>query len=189
MKYPVLVIAVLAGALVGCEERAPSQSASTSAAPAPAAAEAASPATSALKQPLAVDESKVSELDAKVLGEAAWTGKACDVRVPDGTTEVTVSKGTASTLEGYVIDPNDAPAGEFDFVLKGGEKSFRIPVSTGWSRPDVAEFFKAPALETAGFQFTTTLQNVPAGRYAVDFVMDRSGAKYFCESGKTVIVQ
>lgn len=185
MKQAILFAAIAAGMLAGCEGQAPAPAASQAT---PASASAQTPAAEAPTVVAAVDETKVVEFDAKVLTQATWTGKACDVKVPDGTTEKVVTKGAANQLEGYVIDPSDAPAGAFDFVLKG-EKSFLIPASTGASRPDVAEFFKVPALETSGFQFTTTLASIPAGRYTVDFVMDRKGTKYFCESGKTLIVQ
>lgn len=185
MKQTILFAAIVAGMLTGCEGQAPAPTASQTAS---SSTPAQAPAADVPVAVAAVDETKVVEFDAKVLTQATWTGKACDVKVPDGTTEKVVTKGTANLLEGYVIDPSDAPAGAFDFVLKG-EKSFQIPASTGAPRPDVAEFFKIPALETSGFQFTTTLASIPAGRYTVDFVMDRTGTKYFCESGKTLIVQ
>jgi hypothetical protein len=181
MKHAILFAAMTVGMLAGCEGQAPAPNVSQP-------ATAAAPTQSAPATVAAADETKIGEFDATTLTKATWTGKACDVKVPDGTVEKVVTKGSANLLEGYVIDPSNAPAGEFEVVLKG-EKSFSIPASTGASRPDVAEFFKIPALATSGFQFTTTLESIPAGRYSVDFVMDRAGTKYFCESGKTLIVQ
>src|SRR4249919_1334333 len=184
MKQAILFAVIAAGVLAGCQGQAPAPAATQTASPTSAQApEASAPASVA-----AVDETKVVEFDAGSLKQATWTGKACDVKVPDGATETVATKGSANQIEGYVIDPSDAPAGAFDFILKG-DKSFSIPATTGASRPDVAEFFKIPALANSGFQFTTTLANVPAGRYTVDFVMDRNGTKFFCESGKTLVVQ
>ena len=188
MKYTTLFAVIAAATLAACQGQAPAQSPVATDAGVSSASNAQRTGFDMPQTVAAVDEAKVVEVDTAALTKATWTGKACDLKVPEGTSEMTVSKGGTNQLEGYVVDPADAPAGKFDFILKA-DKSFAIPASTGASRPDVAEFFKIPALATAGFKFTTTLANVPAGRYMVNFVMDRNGTQYFCESGKAIVVQ
>lgn len=179
MKRLIIVMAITVCSLSACGERPP-QAVSAPSASAGAASQA--------NPPLVVDETKFSEFDVASLGKAAWTGKACDLKTADGKPGITIVKGSQNVLEGYVIDPGDVPPGAFDFVMKG-DKSFRLPVSTGWPRPDVAEFFKVPGLAAAGFKFSASFDAVPAGTYEVDFVINKADGTYFCESGKSILVQ
>lgn len=136
-----------------------------------------------------VDEASVGPLAEESLAKAEWTRKACSLDDVGGLKDAIVAKkGEASIWSGYVIDPIDTPAGDFSIVLKGAT-AIAIPAKTGAYRPDVAEYFGHPALETAGFRVSTTLQSVPAGAYSVIFVLNRDGRDYFCESGKEITVQ
>jgi hypothetical protein len=184
MKNSILFFAMLAGALCGCGESAQS----TPAFAVEKKAESSAQSGGDVTLPLEVDEAAVREIETAALAGAAWTGKACELASPTGATQVIATKGSRNQLAGFVIDPEDKPPGDFDFVLKG-ERSFRIPVSTGWSRIDVAEFFKAPQLATAGFQFSTQFDAVPPGTYGVDFYITSPKGHYFCESGKTILVK
>ena len=185
MKTALLALASVV-ALSACNGPAPSPAPAASAA---GAGKTAAPAAAAVNPPaLVVVDGVIAELDPKILAGADWTAKGCSLTAKGDAVEIQATPGVASTFEGYVIDPANAPAGDFLFLLKG-EKQFGIPVKTGWLRPDVAEFFKTPGLANAGFLFSTTLGGVPAGRYEVNFMMDRGAVKYFCESGKTLVVR
>lgn len=142
------------------------------------------------KQALVVDPAKIAEQDPAVLASAIWTKRQCAVATPgDGAELHAATEGGATEMAGYFIDPDNAPAGAFDLVLKGESRNFHIPARTGWDRSDVAEYFHAPALAASGYRISVKLASaVPAGAYKLDLMLDRGGAKYFCESGKTLIV-
>lgn len=139
-------------------------------------------------EPLAVDSGSVTEQDPTRLAGAAWTAKQCVLSVPGDASELLAANGAPTRLQGFFIAPDDQPAGKFDIVLKGETENYHVPASTGWERTDVADFFKMPQLASSGFDVGADLSNVPAGRYKVDFLMDRDGAQYFCESGKYLLV-
>jgi len=183
MKKNLLLVAVgVMVSLSACNKADENKSKSEDAAPVETTGltkDVASPAIAALTA------EAITEYDASQLASATWTGKACDLKTPEGTTSLDLTKGSELVLEGYVIDPADAPAGDFSLVLKG-TPSYAISMTTGRSRPDVAEYFKVPALESAGYAARTMLEGVTAGTYAVSFVMIRDGQQYFCDSGKTI---
>lgn len=140
--------------------------------------------------PLVVQAAQIEEQDVAVLAGATWTTKQCALETPGDAIELPAAANGGTNFAGYFIDPSEAPAGDFDIVLKGTARNFRIPAKTGWDRLDVAEFFKIPALATSGYHVLATLApTVPAGRYEVDFILERAGVKYFCESGKTLVIQ
>lgn len=183
MKNSVFIMVGALALLAGCD-KSESQQAAVTAAPAEAQKIAGAPAEVEIPDAPA---SSIREYDAGLLAKASWTGKACDLKVDSGDS-IALSKGAKVVLQGYLVDPANSPAGNFDLVLKG-DKSYAIALTTGYPRPDVAEYFKAPSLATAGFAVRTGLESVAPGTYTVDFVMDRDGATYFCESGKKVVVE
>ena len=130
----------------------------------------------------------ISEFDASQPASAIWTGKACDLKTPEGSSSLELAKGGEVVFEGYLIDPTDAPGGDFSLVLKG-TPSYAIAMTTGQPRPDVAEYFKVPALASAGFAGRTALEGVAPGSYTMSFVMIRDGQQFFCDSGKTISVR
>lgn len=190
MKIRTAVALATVFALAGCgDDRstatdAPAKDASAAATQAPAPSIAPAPTT-----PQAVDESKVAVLSDEEFQRAEWTRQACSLDTAGGLADgIVLTKGTPHVFSGYLVDDAQAPAGVFRLVLKGASHH-AIPASTGWLRPDVAEFFKVPALSTSGFEFTTTLQEVPAGEYQAVFLIERGERLLFCESGKTVTVR
>lgn len=139
--------------------------------------------------PLVVDAAAVTEQDPALRAGAAWTAKQCALTVPGDAAEMESASAGPTRLTGFFIAPDDQPAGEFDIVLKGETRNFRIPAKTGWDRSDVASFFKMPQLATSGFDVNADLSGVATGNYKVDFMLERAGAKHFCESGKTLVVK
>lgn len=136
-----------------------------------------------------VDEAAVGPYAAEDLANAEWTHKACSLDDVNGLKEaILATKGKSSIWSGYLIDPFDAPAGDFLIVLKGAT-NIAIPAKTGAPRPDVAEYFGRPALGSAGFRSSTKMERVPSGTYSVIFVLKRDGRDYFCESGKEITVE
>lgn len=138
---------------------------------------------------VAIEPVAVVELDPVLREMASWTAKACELVTGEGS-GMAVDADQVAIFEGFFIDPFDSPAGTFDIVLKGADsRILAIPATTGASRPDVADFFKVRALERSGFRVSASLKDVPPGRYAVDFMLERAGQHYFCESGKQLVVQ
>lgn len=143
-------------------------------------------------KPLEVKADGVKEQDPAVLAGATWTQKQCSLTLkdaPDTTVDVDANPDGVTELAGFFIDPGNQPAGEFQIVLKGETKNFSIPAKTGWDRSDVATYFKMPQLANSGYDVTADLAGVEPGKYKVDFMVDRSGTKYFCESGKSLVVR
>lgn len=139
--------------------------------------------------PLTVDEAKVASISADELAGAEWTRQACSLDSVDGSADVPVlHRGSPHVFKGYLMDDAKAPARDFQFVLKGAS-NHAIPATTGYARPDVAEFFKTPELSTSGFEFSTTLESVPPGEYGVVFVIRKGQRLLFCESEKKLSVR
>jgi hypothetical protein len=189
-------VAVMALSLAGCRDAdtpAGQPSASTDA---PASAATGAAPAGGVEAPLgtvvgsqAIDEATIVPVDADVLASAEWTHKDCALNSIDGNTaDFKLVAADAHIFRGFVIGNDGAPAGDFSFVLKG-DTSYEIPTSTGASRPDVVEFFKNPALEKAGFDFTTKLGKVPAGTYKGVFLIRRGEQKFFCETGMDIAVE
>lgn len=181
---------VIAVALTGCSQSASEQVEGQSAETLPAVttnpADVQKPATS----PLLIDGAQVKLQEPSVLAGATWTTKQCSLTTPDDGKDLSAQANSPTRLEGFFIDPQDAPAGEFEIVLKGDGANYGIPAKTGWERADVATFFKVPALATAGYDVLVTLDSsVPKGEYDVDLMLERGGVKYFCESGKRLLVK
>lgn len=140
--------------------------------------------------PLVVDANSVVTQEKGILAGAAWTAKQCALTTPDdGDQLVAEESGNQTRLAGYFIAPDDRPAGAFDIVLSGESVDYKVPSRTGWDRSDVAEFFKAPELASSGFDLNVDLGSLPSGEYKVDFLLDRDGTKFFCESGKRLVIE
>lgn len=180
--HPKSILAVTAIAsliLVGCRERAAST------------ADAAGSTEQVRQEQVAASpsEATASPMDASLLAAASWTRHACSLDMVDrGPPDASLAKGTRHSFEGYVLDQSGQPAGAFSLVLKGAQ-TLAFPVTTGKSRPDVAEYFKNPSLASAGFEFSNTLASVPAGKYAVWYLIDRDSEKFFCDTGKSIDVK
>jgi hypothetical protein len=179
--------AIVLGALVlgACSEREPP----ATFVPPPAAP--AIDATPPVEKPavLVVDEAKVVPAAADLLGKAEWTAKNCSLDSVDGVTgNISVAKGAPHVFKGFFIDETGGVPGPFSIVLKGA-RNYEVPVATGASRPDVGAFFKNPSLSLAGYEFSTTLDAVPAGDYTVWMLVRRDARSFFCEAGKTIAIK
>ena len=154
----------------------------------PAATTDAPAAAAAQTGTLVVDEAQVVPAASDILTKADWTGKNCSLDSVDAMTkDIAVAKGQPHVFKGFLIGHDDAAPGAFSLILKGSE-NYEIPVSTGAARPDVAEFFKNPALGNAGYDVSTTLASVPAGNYEVWMLIRKGERTFFCEAGQTIAV-
>lgn len=134
-------------------------------------------------------EGDVSSLDSSVLAGAKWSGAACSLDTIDGSyskDQLKLNRNHQHVFRGWTLDETKRPAGKFDLVLRGAVQDFAISTSTGELRKDVGDYFKDPALSASGFSVSATLSTVPAGVYDITFLFQRSGAAYFCDSGRKI---
>lgn len=188
MKHTLIAMAFIAALTAGCNQQAPADG---TPAVTTTPSEAAKPIHFEVA-PLQVGAKSINEQDRSVLAGAAWTAKQCSLTlkgIPESQMDIEAAKIGSTHFSGFFIDPRDQPAGEFEIVLKGEQKNFSIPAKTGWDRTDVADFFKLPQLANSGFDVMADLSTVPSGKYKIDYMVERDGAKFFCESGKTVVIQ
>jgi hypothetical protein len=139
----------------------------------------------------AVAEGGITTLDPAVLSEAKWTGAGCSLDTVDGNYSkdgVRLTSGKSHVFRGWILNAAKQPAGKFGLVFKGAT-TFVVAASTGVSRSDVGAFYKNPALNSAGFNFSTTLTPIPAGDYRMSFIIQESGHAHFCDAGKTLTVE
>lgn len=137
----------------------------------------AAPVAAVVPQRVAADE-------ATLRAGLEWSGKACDLNVPE---VMKVHQGGTAFLDGYVISPSNAPAGDFDIVLRG-RHAYQVAGRTGVRRPDVAQYFDNPQLEASGFHVAVKFEGVAPGAYAVEFHMTDGVRESFCETGKVITV-
>lgn len=151
----------------------------------------AAPVTAAPER-TSVSLEQVVALDSVVLENAEWTRKACSLDRVDDTTgadvEFEANKSGPTLFTGYLIDDQDRPSGDFQVVLKSDSGSFAFPAKTGASRPDVAAYFKVPALIRAGFEVSVDMAGVEPGQYHPVFLLERDGRALFCETGRKLNV-
>lgn len=191
LQYPV-VVAALACLLVlgagGCRERRRPAEAAPPAAQASNAPSSAITAVAPSEPTTNVEASSIVEIPASEVAVATASTAPCSFDSVDdvffkGTT--TVSRSEPVTLRGWLSTEAKQPAGAFRLVLKADGRSFAIPATTGVARPDVADYFKNAALESAGFNVTTRLDSIPAGVYAIWLVYNAGGgAMKYCDTTK-----
>lgn len=127
------------------------------------------------------------ELSAR-FASSHWTRQPCSLDMVDlGAPDAEVARADVHRLDGFLLAADGHPAGPFSILLKG-PALYSAPASTGALRPDVAEYFGRPGLETAGFRVGLSLAAVPPGRYEVVFMMERPSGASFCETGKQLRV-
>lgn len=155
-------------------------------------AQTAAPSDSIAKAPepgkaTPLQASEVVPISTQELSAAQWTRHACSLDEINGSpATVQVQKTGPVAFSGYVLDSAGVVPAEFSLVLKHADKSFKVPASTGIARPDVAVYFKNPALEGAGFNFSVDLSGLKSGTYEVVFLVGEGDTSFFCESGKRV---
>ena len=186
MKHTLLAMALVV-AMVGCTEQTGAPISGTPAVTT-TPSEAAKPMTFQTT-PLIVEADSVTAQDPALLAAAAWTQKQCVLTLPGDPAEFKASPSGPTRLTGFKIAPDDTSAGAFEIVLKGETSNYSIPAKTGWDRTDVADFFKMPQLVSSGYDLMVDLSGVAAGRYKIDYMVDRGGKKFFCESGKHLVVK
>jgi hypothetical protein len=129
-------------------------------------------------------------MDAAALAAAAWTRNACSLNGVNATlSEFQADRAQPVVFRGYLIDETGGVPANFSLVLKQGTSLFTVPATTGVARPDVAEFFRNPALERAGFEVAVDASDLDAGAYEVKFLIDRGEQSYFCEADAGVALR
>lgn len=125
---------------------------------------------------------KPEPMSASVLASAKPTGQQCSF---DSDPNVTIGK--QNTLRGWFLDPSKQPAGAFTFVLVG-EHDFAISAKTGVLRADVGAYLGDPALSSAGYAFSSTLESVPPGTYGVRLLVEQGNSAYVCDVKQKIVV-
>lgn len=140
-------------------------------------------AASAITAPTtAIPTDDAQPLDSSVLAAAKPTEQPCSLD-----SEPQLQLGKPYVFRGWLLGPSRQPAGKFDVAMVGNQ-DFAIAATTGFSRPDVGAYMKDPALAAAGFEFSTTIESVPVGRYEVRLLIKRGADVYVCDTGKTLMV-
>lgn len=161
-------------ALAGCGTSGQQGAASSAQPAAPASTTAhTAPVTEAVAEPFS----------AAVLASAAPTGQPCSF---DSDPHVTIGK--QNQLHGWMLGPLHTPAGKLSFVLVG-KSDFAIATSTGVARPDVGAYLGDPALSTAGYALSSTLDAVPPGDYVVKLMATSDNKLYVCNTNKNLHVR
>ncbi|MBN8947707.1 MAG: hypothetical protein J0I74_11405 [Rhodanobacter sp.] len=154
----------------------------------PKVAEANKAATPEKTDSLTADA--VQPMSAQALAEVKPGTAACAFDSVDGNysaNEARLDKSSAHVFRGWALAEDKHVAKEIRFVLKGAE-DFVISVKSGVDRPDVGSHFNDPSLNSAGFNFSTTLNAVPAGAYHVLLVTQLGDVSYSCETKKRITV-
>jgi hypothetical protein len=135
-------------------------------------------------------DNAVQPISAQALEEVKPGTAACAFDSVDGNyspAKVSLDKSTAHVFRGWALGEDKRVPKAVNFVLKGTD-SFEISVKNGVDRPDVGSYFKDPSLNGAGFNFSTTLNAVPAGVYHVLLITQLEGVSYSCETKKNITV-
>jgi len=139
-----------------------------------------------------VNEADVKPVTSDVFSSLKVSGQPCSLDSIDGdyASKLGLIKGETHVFRGWLANHVRVAAGKFELVLSSGERNFGIPVSTGTPRPDVAKGLHAPALASAGFNFSTTLSAIPPGDYQVRFLLaEEGGVAYWCDAKKTIDIR
>lgn len=142
---------------------------------APAAGTVGSPASAAAPAaPLAPNFEVVTGLQASAIDGMPAIG-VCSVEnvaihpalTPQSPVDNVYKAPAGSTVKfiGFATDqPKGIPLPTFTLLLVG-QQVWGASGQTGLDRPDVATYFKKPALAPAGYQLDVSLSKLPAGRY------------------------
>lgn len=100
-----------------------------------------------------------------------------------------IKRGAGYRLIGFATDSEGGQVpGKVELLLHGESQSFSLSAKEGLERPDVAQFFKKPALANSGYQADAGFDNVPAGRYEVFAVNSFGDQRVLCPTHQTIIV-
>ncbi|MGS1121653.1 hypothetical protein [Rhodanobacter sp. UC4436_H3] len=183
-KLLITPLLVVAGAFVGCGQSVGDN--------APAANVAAGSGSVAVVQETteSLPGSAIQPMSAQSLSEIKMGTSPCSFDSVDGNyskTEAKLDRSNSHTFRGWALTENMQVVKDVKFVLKGTD-SFSIMAKTGTERPDVASYLKDANLSSSGFNFSTTLESVPAGVYQVLLVTRFGEVPYACETKKSVTV-
>jgi hypothetical protein len=110
-----------------------------------------------------------------------------DHRAPLGKPPPRISRDTPLTLAGWAVD-REAGQAAGGVELLVGERGFEIRY--GLPRPDVAEYFKQPALVDSGFQALLPAGTLPPGEHTLRLRLRLVDGEHFLETpGYPVIVE
>lgn len=184
----VLVSTVLL--LGGCGER-PAQPA-TGAAPPPASSNSAvSPATGPQFE-AANDAATLTGLEARGTCSLENVVDLGTQAPSPGSEPNTYKVGRTATyrLIGFSTDSAAGVVpGDVLLFLHGAGQSYSIKASEGLERPDVASFFKKPALANSGYQADAGFSNVQPGAYEVFAVNAFGDTRVLCPTHQTLVVE
>lgn len=93
--------------------------------------------------------------------------------------------GSTVKFIGFATDQNKGePLTSFTLLLVG-EQVWGVSGRSGLERPDVAEYFKKPALAPSGYHLDAGLAKIPAGAYTL-WLRNEAGAA--CPTHQTLVV-
>ncbi|GAA5180687.1 hypothetical protein GCM10025771_25790 [Niveibacterium umoris] len=121
------------------------------------------------------------------------TGGACNFDLIAGVSRdnetIEVTRDLAKLYTGWaaVAVEGGVLASDIRLVLAGA-KTYEL-VTRADRRKDVADYFKVPALENAGFAATASAQGVDPGEYTLKVVLRGSGGQFECGVTKKVVVR
>jgi hypothetical protein len=100
-----------------------------------------------------------------------------------------VAKGAAYKLIGFATDVEKGAVPKAVRMVLVGAQSYRKDFVAGLERPDVATYFKIPALGIAGYQLDVGFDHVAPGEYAV-FILDLDGVDPLaCPTHQTITIK
>ena len=181
---------LLAGLLASCSEQG-TTSAPAAAGDAPAAAVRASVPAEA--------QFKAAADTAEALKAMTQTG-ACSlenvVNMADNSlnpgdvpNSYKVGTGNAYKMIGFATNVDAGTVPKTIRIVLSGAQVYSIDSVTGSERPDVATFFKKPALANAGYQADAAFDDVAPGEYSVLLIETDGPAPIACPTHQTITIK
>ena len=192
-KSLILTAGLIVGLATACGDRpapTPADNPGAAAAPAAPVARAAVPESAQFKP--------TTEVDALQALPASGT---CSLENVVNVSDNTPSPGTEPNsfvaarvmpykLIGFATDSEAGTVPTAVHVyLHGKVASYLLPAQIGLDRPDVAEFFKKPALAKAGYQADAAFDDVTPGIYEVSLIKGEGAARELCATHQLLTVR
>jgi hypothetical protein len=109
-----------------------------------------------------------------------------------GTPVVTLTRGDALRLSGWVVDERErrVPVGPLVALrpIIGGA-TWYAPLSVGLPRPDVAGALHDQAYRSSGFSLFIDTSALPRGEYGLFLFYRNSGSAFVCDNGRRVVLR
>ncbi len=122
---------------------------------------------------------------------APFTSTQCSLDTINGQPALSarpVAAGATVAFRGWAGNGQGHPADGFVLVMKGPQNAYAVTLHPDVNRPDVASALHAPAMAASGFDFSVTLDKMPAGAYAL-YVVDPSDGAMDCNVQRTLTVR